>query len=106
MGRWLPAAVTFVEQNSAALGRVPVAYFAVHLMALDDSEASRKQRASYLEAATKIITPQHEAFFAGKIDSRQLGLVERLKLKAVRSPEGDQRDWQSIRAWADGIFRN
>ncbi len=106
MGRWLPAAVKFVEQHQAALRQVPVAYFTVHILATDDSEASRKQRAGYLDGARALVVPQQEAFFAGRIDPAKLGLGERLLAKAVSSPEGDMRDWQAIRGWADQVFKN
>jgi hypothetical protein len=39
----------------------------------------------------------------GKIDPKQLNLVERLMFKASKSPEGDLRNWQAIRSWADQV---
>jgi menaquinone-dependent protoporphyrinogen oxidase len=84
---------------------MPTAFFTVHLMGLDDSEASQQHRAAYLDSVHAIVTPQHEAFFAGKVDPRQLNLGERLMTKAVRAPVGDLRDWEAIRAWADQLFQ-
>jgi menaquinone-dependent protoporphyrinogen oxidase len=105
IGQWLPAAVQFVEKHREALRAVPTAFFTVHLMALDDSEASQQHRAAYLAPVHAIVTPQHEAFFAGKVDLRQLNLGERLMTRAVRSPVGDLRDWEAIHAWADQLFQ-
>lgn len=104
MGSSLPAAVEFVEAQAPALRKLPVAFFAVHILALDDSEASRAQRAAYLEPLKKVVTPQNEAFFAGKVDPATLGPAEAFMSKAVGSPEGDLRDWSAIRAWADKVF--
>ncbi len=103
MGNLLAPAVKFLERHKDALNRLPVALFAVHILALDDSEASRQERAAYLDAARKVVTPQHEAFFAGKVDMRRLHLGERLMARVAHSPEGDLRDWAAIRAWADSI---
>jgi menaquinone-dependent protoporphyrinogen oxidase len=104
MGRWLPPAVEFVERNAAALQQTPTAFFTVHMLATDDSEASREQRASYVAPAHAVLTPQHEAFFAGEIDTAKLGLGDRLMVKLVRARTGDYRDWKGIRSWADSLF--
>ncbi len=104
MGRWLPAAVRFVQEQSAALAQTPTALFTVHFLNTDDGENSRAQRASYVEPVHALITPRHEAFFAGKIESRRLDLGARLLAKAIRAEDADRRDWQAIRAWANQIF--
>ncbi len=104
MARWLPPAVEFVERNAAALQKAPTAFFTVHMLATDDSEASRQQRAAYVEPVHAFLTPQHEAFFVGEIDTGKLALGDRLMVKLVRSQTGDCRDWPSIRSWADQLF--
>lgn len=105
MGRWLPEAVAFVTANQETLRRVPTAFFTVHILALDESEASQRQRAAYAEEARAIVTPQDEAFFAGKIGMSQLRLGERLLTKAVHAPTTDLRDWSAIQRWADQLFQ-
>ena len=104
MGQWLAPAVKFVEAHKDALSRVPVAYFSVHMLAVDDSEASRQKRAAYVAPVHAILAPRHEAFFAGKIDSRQFTLLDRLMTKATGSVDGDRRNWQAISTWADQLF--
>ena len=104
MGRWLTPAVEFVEKNAAALQKAPTAFFTVHMLATDDSEASRQQRAAYVAPVHAALTPQHEAFFAGEIDTSRLALGDRLMVKLVRSRTGDYRDWPGIRSWADQLF--
>ena len=44
----------------------------------------------------------HEVF-VGRLDKSALSLGERIISKAVKAPEGDFRDWDAIRAWAQGI---
>ncbi len=41
--------------------------------------------------------------FAGRLDKSLLGFGERAMITAVKAPEGDFRDWEAIREWADGI---
>jgi menaquinone-dependent protoporphyrinogen oxidase len=102
-GQWLPEAVKFVQTNQAALNSKPVAFFAVHLMNRGDDENSRKMRLAYLDAARKLVAPRAEGFFAGVGDLSKVSFLERLIGKAVKSPEGDFRDWPAITAWAEGL---
>ncbi len=51
-----------------------------------------------------MVQPKHEAFFAGKIDPSKMSMGDKLATKLVKAPSGDRRDWQAVRAWADGIF--
>ena len=41
--------------------------------------------------------------FVGKLDKDELGFGERLIVRAVGAPDGDFRDWDAIRVWADEI---
>jgi menaquinone-dependent protoporphyrinogen oxidase len=41
--------------------------------------------------------------FAGKIDRGALSIPERMMVRALKVPEGDYRDWDEIRAWAQSI---
>ncbi len=105
MGRWLPAAVKFAEEHGEELNQVPTACFTVHLEALDESEASRKQRVSYLDAVRPFLNTQDEAFFAGKLDFSRLNWFDRMISKMRGAQEVDLRDWQKVRAWADQLFQ-
>ncbi len=102
-GRWLPEALQFVEQNQAALQKIPVGFFAVHLMNRGDDDSSRKARLAYLEPARKLVTPLAEAYFSGVGDMSKVNFIERLITRMVRSPEGDFRDWSAIQNWAQNI---
>ena len=44
-----------------------------------------------------------DRMFAGKLDRSKLGRLERLAVNAVKSPDGDYRNWPAIEAWADQI---
>jgi menaquinone-dependent protoporphyrinogen oxidase len=60
-GSWQPEAVKYVEQHRDELKQMPNAFFCVHLMNLDDDEASRKARQAYLDSLRKLVTPGSEA---------------------------------------------
>jgi menaquinone-dependent protoporphyrinogen oxidase len=104
VGQWLPEAVKFVEQHRPVLSQHPVALFAVHIMNLEDDDASRKARLAYLDPVRKLITPRAEAFFAGVGDLTKLNFVERMLGKMAKAPEGDFRDPQAIRAWGMSLY--
>jgi menaquinone-dependent protoporphyrinogen oxidase len=102
-GGWLPEMTKFIETQRAALAALPVAIFTMHMQALDDSPASGEKRAGYTQAVRQLISPREQAYFAGKLDSATLSFFERMAVKLVKSPIGDQRDWERIRSWADGL---
>ncbi|NPV08305.1 MAG: flavodoxin [Anaerolineae bacterium] len=101
-GRWLPRAIEYVQEHRAALSQKPLAVFCTHLLNLDDTGTSRSRRAAYLEPVRALVTPGQEAYFAGKLGP--LPLPGHLALKLAGIPEGDRRDWQGIRAWAEQLF--
>ena len=104
MGKWLPAALQFVECNAATLQAKRTAFFTVHMLNTDDSQASRQARAAYVESVHAMMTPQYEAFFTGKMDMSKLSFVDRMVAKMVKSKDEDRRDWPAIRAWGQQIF--
>ena len=103
MGRWLPEAVDFAKQHQQLLKEAKTAIFSVHILNSDDTPESAKEREAYTKEINDIITPQSEAFFTGKVDPAKLGFKERLLFKMVKSPEGDFRDWDVIRSWANQL---
>ena len=106
MGQWLPEAAKFVEQNQNELSQMPAAFFAVHLMNLGSDEASRNARQAYLEPIRKVVSPRKEAVFAGVGDWKKVSFLDGLIGKAAKAPEGDFRDWQAIRTWAEDLRQN
>ena len=102
-GKWLPEATKFVEKHRDALGRVPVALFTVCLTMKDDTEENRRTVAAYLDPVREVVQPVEMGLFAGVMDYSKLPFILRLMMKAMKSPQGDFRDWEAIRAWADNI---
>jgi len=102
-GLWLPEAVGFVESNEATLAKMPVATFCVHSMNGGPDEKQTRKRLAYLDKVRACVTPVDEGFFLGKgPDPEDTSLIARWAFKAFGgSGEGDMRDWDKIRSWAE-----
>lgn len=99
MGNWLPEAVDFVKRNQAALNRVPVALFTVHMLNTGDDETSRAARLAYLNAVRPLLNNAEEVYFEGKMDFSRLSFLDRMIARMVGAVEVDRRDWDKIRGW-------
>jgi uncharacterized protein YjbI with pentapeptide repeats len=103
VGKWLPEAIRFLETHQEALSRVPVAYFTTCLTMVNDTEESRRTVLAYMEPVLQKapqIKPVGLGLFAGSLDpDRQLLPMMHSEL----APQGDYRDWEAIRAWAEEI---
>ncbi|MCD6552992.1 MAG: flavodoxin domain-containing protein [Anaerolineae bacterium] len=99
-GKWLPEATKFVEKHRDALSQIPVALFTVCLTLKDDTEENRRTVAAYLDPVREVVQPVEMGLFAGVMDYSNLPFILRLMMKAMKSPQGDFRDWEAIRTWA------
>ncbi len=103
MGQWLPEAVKFVETHQVALNQIPVACFTVCMTMQEDTEENHREVMGYLEPLREMVQPRDTGLFAGAMDYSKLPFFFRLMIKAMKVPEGDFRDWDSIRDWAAGL---
>lgn len=101
---WLPEAVEYVKNHQQALNQAKVALFSVHIMNLDDDENSKKNRLAYLKEVRPLLKPIAEAFFAGLgMDPEGKAGIIRWAYRTFVGPEGDCRDWDKIRGWAQNV---
>ena len=103
MGKWMAEATDFVKKNRDILGRIPVAYFLVCITMAQPTEKKQAEALSYMEPVMKAvpeIRPLGIGTFAGALDYNKLSWLNKRILKAKEAPEGDFRDWNSIRTWA------
>ena len=100
-GSWRDEAVGFARANKEVLAALPVWLFSSGPLGevVEDDEKQPKQ----LDELTGDIQPNEHRMFFGALDRSKLGFGERMMVKAVKAPEGDYRDWDAIRAWADQI---
>jgi menaquinone-dependent protoporphyrinogen oxidase len=105
-GRVYRAALNFLKQHQMALSQVAVAYFIVCMSARDETEEGRTMLTFYgnqMRSKAPQIQPVDVGFFAGKVDPETLPLPSRLIVRALKSEEGDFRDWDAIRGWASSL---
>lgn len=100
-GRWLKAAQELLDQRRTELSKLPVWLFSSGPVG-DDPMAGAELPPSVVRLAAEIGARDNH-MFAGKLDHDVLGFGERSLVKAIRAPQGDFRDWDEIKSWADGI---
>jgi menaquinone-dependent protoporphyrinogen oxidase len=103
MGRWLPEAVKFVEKNQGVLKTLPTAFFQVSAGMREMTQAAKEEALGYSQPVRDLLEPVSMGLFAGKMDFSKLSLLDRTISKMVGSVEGDWRDWEAIRSWAEAI---
>ena len=108
--QWLPEALTFVRSHQAELSRKPfAAYLVCMTLAMKNGEQYRSSVANWMAPVRALVRPVSEGQFAGALDIAKIPSVsDRLKFRlsvlfGVWS-EGDHRDWNAIRAWAEGLY--
>ena len=107
-GQWLPEATQFVQTHQAALARKPFAAFLVCMTLAMKKGDHRAQVAGWLAPVRARVRPVSEGLFAGTLDLSQIpSFGDRLKFRiSVMTgiwSEGDHRDWETIRTWAEGL---
>jgi menaquinone-dependent protoporphyrinogen oxidase len=110
--QWLPEAMQFLEAHQGELAQKPVATFEV-CMALATKNPARYTRAlqtasAWMEPARQLVTPVSEGYFAGVLELKNIKELRfRIALGAMVRfglfPEGDHRDWNAIRNWANTL---
>ena len=89
MGRWLPEAFAFLKAHQAELSRVPVAYFVTCVTLTSNTVENRRTVDAYLDPARAILRPASVGLFAGALDGSKVSFLDRLMIKAIKTPEGD-----------------
>jgi menaquinone-dependent protoporphyrinogen oxidase len=107
--QWLPEAVEFVRTHRAELSRKPFAVFLVCMtLAMPNAEKYRPGVAEWLEPVRALVRPVSEGLFAGSLDIKKIAswrdrLMFRISVAFGVWSEGDHRDWNAIRAWAESL---
>lgn len=109
-GAWLPEAMQFVQTNQKLLVKKNFAAFLVCMtLAMPNGEKYRQHVSTWLDPVRAIAHPVCEGLFAGSLDiSKVESFSDRLKFRlsvllGVWS-EGDHRNWNAIRAWAEDSY--
>jgi menaquinone-dependent protoporphyrinogen oxidase len=108
-GRWLPEAMQFMQTHQATLAQKPFAAFLVCMtLAMPGADKYREHVATWLEPVRTLVKPVSEGLFAGVLDIRKIpSFGDRLKFRLSVAfgvwSEGDHRDWNAIRTWANEL---
>ncbi|MCW2605002.1 MAG: Flavodoxin-like protein [Pseudonocardiales bacterium] len=100
MGRWLHSARSYLKEHANALACLPLWLFSsgpIGTMGLSDAEP-----ADFVELRQDLAVEDH-IVFGGRLDRHSLHLAEKAVLVALRTPDGDFRDWAAIAQWSRGI---
>ncbi len=107
--QWLPEAMQFVQAHRSELMGKPFAAFLVCMtLAMRNGETYRPFVAEFMAPVRALVKPVSEGLFAGALDIHKVPSAgDRLKFRlsvlfGVWS-EGDHRDWNAIRAWAESL---
>ena len=100
MGQLLPEVVKFVEANQAVLQQKSFNVFFLCMTLEKDTPENRQTVSAYLEPVRALVKPASEGMFAGVMEPKKLSLLERMMMKAMKTPVGDFRNWEQINAWA------
>lgn len=106
---WLPEAMHFMEVHQETLRQKPVAAFLVCIALATDKPARAQRTASaWMQPARNLVSPVSEGYFAGVLDIRKIPerpyrILFRLIVALGLFKEGDFRDWQQIRGWAQAL---
>lgn len=108
-GAWLPEAMQFVHEHQTELKRKPFAAFLVCMtLTMKNGGQYRSHVSSWLEPVRALVRPVSEGLFAGGLDIRKIpSFSDRLKFRLSVLfgvwKEGDHRDWDAIRKWAEEL---
>ena len=103
IGRLLPEALTFIQQNRAILQQKAFHVYILCMTLATDNDGNRKKVSAYLDPVRALVKPASEGLFAGVMDLNKLEVFERLIMLAKKTPIGDFRKWDQIGAWAQNI---
>lgn len=107
---WMPEVRTFVKDNKDILKTIPVSYF-ITCLTLSRNENEAKQKSNeYSDKLCELVPevkPISVGRFGGVLDYSKIPFIDRVLLKIVmmknKVKEGDYRDWNKIRLWAENI---
>ncbi len=107
--KWLPEAAEFIETHRSTLAQKQFAMFTVCItMAMKNAENYRSGVMGWIAPVRAMVKPVSEGLFAGRLDFAKLPfnwdtILFRISVALGIFPRGDHRDWNAIRAWAEGL---
>jgi len=107
--KWLPEAMAFMRAHQSELSHKPFASFMVCItLSMANSGQYLEGLKSWMSPVRDLVRPVSEGYFAGALDFSRLPfsfnvLAMRLVVLLGMWKEGDHRDWNAIRIWAESL---
>lgn len=99
-GRWLPEARDFMDQMQEHLLEREVWLFSSGLADAPSKASNRPAETQERVRASGALGHKH---FPGRLDLSLLNFTERAIIAAARGKQGDRRDMDAVRSWAQDI---
>lgn len=99
-GHWLKDAKKLVTREKAHLSERPVWLFSSGPIGdpLVPDEPPLE-----IDGLRDLVGAREHRVFPGRLDRSELGLLEKAVVSGLHVPEGDYRDWEEVRRFADSI---
>jgi menaquinone-dependent protoporphyrinogen oxidase len=106
--QWLPEATLWLRAHQAELSQKPFAAFLVCMTLTIGEGKYRSEVSNWMQPIRSVVKPVSEGLFAGALDiSKVPSFSDRLKFRLSVLfgvwKEGDHRDWNAIRTWAESL---
>jgi menaquinone-dependent protoporphyrinogen oxidase len=107
--QWLPEAMQFLRDHQAELSIKPFASFMVCItLSMANAGQYLEGLKGWMKPVRDLALPFSEGYFAGVLDFSRLPfsfnvLLMRLVVLLGIWKEGDHRDWNAIRVWAESL---
>lgn len=105
-GQWLSEGIRFIGKHQELLASRKVAYFISCLALSQDAPNNRKIADNYLKPPllrAPSVKPVASGAFAGAVFYDKMPRRYVPVMKRIAPEDGDYRNWDAIRAWADGL---
>jgi menaquinone-dependent protoporphyrinogen oxidase len=105
IGGWRKEAAKYLQDNEAALAKLPVWIFSSGPTGEGDPVELLKgwRLPPALQPVADRIQPREIAVFGGALDPAKMNFLDKMMIKNVKAPTGDFRDWEAVDAWARSI---
>jgi menaquinone-dependent protoporphyrinogen oxidase len=107
--KWLLEAMKFMRDHQSELARKPFASFMVCItLSMANADQYREGLKDWMMPIRQLVRPVSEGYFAGALDFSKLPfsfnvMAMRLVVLFGLWKEGDHRDWNAIRTWAENL---
>jgi menaquinone-dependent protoporphyrinogen oxidase len=102
-GRWLRSARRFAHDHADELSEKPTWLFSSG--PIGDPPKPEGEAAVKLGEISERTHANGHRVFAGKLDKSRMTFGDKAIVTAIRSPEGDFRDWEAVQEWAGEIAK-